>query len=66
MKRKYKTTQNRSNLIYLASEEKHREKSIVKFVPGSIQPESADFDGRDAKSTTDFHLRITKWALWLL
>lgn len=42
-----KTTQNCPNLIYLASEEKRRKMSIVKFLPGLIQSKSSGFDARE-------------------
>ena len=48
MKRKHKTTQNSPDLIYLASEEKHEEKSISQLLSGLIQPKSAGSDGREA------------------
>ena len=48
MKRKYKTSQDSPNLTYLASEEKHEEKSIAHLLPGLIQPKSAGADGREA------------------
>lgn len=45
VKRKYKPTQNCPNPVYLASEERRREKSVIKFLLGLLQSKSAGIDG---------------------